>query len=145
MRATRKEPDEQADDQANGAAVPAGQSTKPPESKPVVVQEYLRPYLLGGHKFDFRLYVVVAGVNPMQAYICRTGMVRRCMTKYQQPTTANANEKLIHRTSPRPSLEAVTWRDVRLHPQRLPSSSRARCPVCTRGASRAETGWVALQ
>ena len=42
----------------------------------VCTQEYLEPYLLDGHKFDLRLYVVLAGVNPLKAYLCRVGMVR---------------------------------------------------------------------
>ena len=41
----------------------------------VCTQEYLEPYLLDGHKFDLRLYVVLAGVNPLKAYLCRVGMV----------------------------------------------------------------------
>ena len=86
MRCVRKQADEQADDKANGGPVVAsdrstapGPSSKAGESKPAVIQEYLPPYLLNGHKFDFRLYVVVAGVNPLEAYLCRTGMVRRCV------------------------------------------------------------------
>ena len=86
MRCVRKQADEQADDNANGGPVVAsdrstapGPSSKAGESKPAVIQEYLPPYLLNGHKFDFRLYVVVAGVNPLEAYLCRTGMVRRCV------------------------------------------------------------------
>jgi hypothetical protein len=86
MRSVRKQADEQADEKANGAVVASERSTAPglskraaENNKPAVIQEYLRPYLLNGHKFDFRLYVVVAGVNPLQAYLCRTGMVRRCV------------------------------------------------------------------
>jgi hypothetical protein len=36
------------------------------EGRQIVVQEYLDPFLLSGHKFDLRLYVVLASVNPLE-------------------------------------------------------------------------------
>lgn len=109
MRSVRKQADEQADDKANGAVVASERSTAPGasskvgESKPAVIQEYLRPYLLHGHKFDFRLYVVVAGVNPLQAYLCRTGMVRRCVV-------ADLQQQALDRDSS--ELTARRWDDA---------------------------------
>ena len=38
----------------------------------VCTQEYLEPYLLGGFKFDMRLYVILTSVNPMKAYLVYT-------------------------------------------------------------------------
>lgn len=50
-----------------------------------VRSRYLEPYLLDGHKFDLRLYVLLASVNPLKGYLCRTGMVRKAMEPYQKP------------------------------------------------------------
>ena len=39
-------------------------------NKKVLVQRYLSdPYLINGHKFDLRIYVLVAGVDPLRIYI----------------------------------------------------------------------------
>lgn len=39
------------------------------EGRHIIVQEYLESFLLGGHKFDLRLYVVLASVNPLEVTI----------------------------------------------------------------------------
>ena len=49
------------------------------EGKEIIVQRYLsKPLLLDGIKFDLRVYVVVTGFNPVQAYICDEGLARFC-------------------------------------------------------------------
>ena len=38
--------------------------------KHYVIQEYVdRPFLVDGLKFDFRVYVLLCGTNPMRLYI----------------------------------------------------------------------------
>ena len=65
-----------------------------------VVQEYIpSPLLLGGLKFDFRLYVVVASLSPLVAYLSREGMARFATAAYQQPTDANLTDVFMHLTN----------------------------------------------
>ena len=44
-----------------------------------VVQRYIdNPYLIDKKKFDLRIYVVIKGINPLQAYLCDEGLARFC-------------------------------------------------------------------
>jgi hypothetical protein len=41
-------------------------------SEPVVLQKYINnPLLIDGYKFDMRIYVLVTGINPLEAFIYR--------------------------------------------------------------------------
>lgn len=54
-----------------------------PKKKPVIVQQYLsKPKLIGGAKFDLRLYVLVSSFNPLRIYIYPDGLVRFASVKY---------------------------------------------------------------
>lgn len=51
--------------------------------EPCVVQRYLsKPYLIGGLKFDFRLYVLLAGCDPLRIYLYNDGLVRFATKSY---------------------------------------------------------------
>lgn len=48
-------------------------------SQEYTVQRYIdNPLLINNKKFDFRLYVVIKGVDRVEAYICEEGIARFC-------------------------------------------------------------------
>jgi len=66
----------------------------------LVVQEYLtQPYLLDGLKFDFRVYVLITGVNPLRAFVFRDGLVRLATEPYQAPCPQNLDKARMHLTN----------------------------------------------
>lgn len=55
-------------------------------SSEYVVQKYIsNPLLIEKKKFDLRLYLLVKGVDTMEAYIALEGMVRFCTEEYKDP------------------------------------------------------------
>ena len=55
--------------------------------------------MLDGFKFDLRVYVVVFGLNPVQAFLCDEGLARFCTAKYQEPKKANFKKAFMHLTN----------------------------------------------
>jgi len=70
-----------------------------------VVQRYLDdPYLIGGYKFDLRLYVFVPRFWPLQCYLYRKGLVRFGSQKYDLCSLENKfchlTNSSVNKTSP---------------------------------------------
>lgn len=60
----------------------------PPE--PYVCQKYLMdPLLLGGRKFDMRIYALCTSYNPLTVYLYRTGFARFAHDRYDNSDTDN--------------------------------------------------------
>jgi tubulin polyglutamylase TTLL6/13 len=65
-----------------------------------VVQRYLsRPYLIDGLKFDLRIYVLVAGVDPLRVFIFREGLGRFATETYVAPNKENMEDVCMHLTN----------------------------------------------
>eukprot|EP00039_Didymoeca_costata_P017344 m.320948 g.320948 ORF g.320948 m.320948 type:complete len:403 (-) comp16524_c0_seq7:66-1274(-) len=64
-----------------------------------VISKYLdAPLLIGGKKFDLRLYVLVTSYRPLKAYISKQGFCRFCTVKYNV-SQSNMDNMFIHLTN----------------------------------------------
>lgn len=65
-----------------------------------VVQRYIsKPYLIDGLKFDLRIYVLVASVDPLSVYIYHEGLARFCTEQYIMPNKDNMEDVCMHLTN----------------------------------------------
>ena len=78
-----------------------------PGSEAFVVSRYLSdPLLVGGRKFDLRIYVLVTSYRPLRALRSRLGFARFCSVKYtaeQAELDNQARRGLLRPSSPVPS------------------------------------------
>jgi tubulin polyglutamylase TTLL1 len=57
------------------------------DTNPFIVSRYIdRPLLIGGKKFDLRLYCLVTSFRPLVAYLHQQGFARFCASKYSMAT-----------------------------------------------------------
>lgn len=65
-----------------------------------VAQRYLhRPFLIDGLKFDLRIYVLVAGCDPMRVYLHKEGLARFATQPYSSPLATNLGDPCMHLTN----------------------------------------------
>ena len=66
----------------------------------LLVQHYVEnAMLLDRCKFDYRIYVLVKGFDPVEAYICNEGLTRVSTEKYKKPTDTNKRNMFVHLTN----------------------------------------------
>lgn len=54
---------------------------------------------MDGLKFDLRVYVVVIGINPINAFIYEEGLARFCTEPYEKPNKENFKRIYMHLTN----------------------------------------------
>lgn len=70
-----------------------------PKRRPLLVQRYLhKPYLIGGKKFDLRIYVYITCYDPLRVYLFKDGLVRFASCKYSSSIKSLSN-KFVHLTN----------------------------------------------
>ena len=65
----------------------------------MIVQKYIsKPYLINGHKFDLRLYVLITSLEPLIVYLYGDGLVRFATQPYTN-SPDKLQDKFIHLTN----------------------------------------------
>lgn len=79
-----------------------------------VISRYItNPLLIGGKKFDLRLYVLVTSFRPLKAYLFKLGFCRFCTVKYDTSVTELDN-MYVHLTNVSVQKHGVSIQDVGL-------------------------------
>lgn len=66
----------------------------------VVVSKYIgNPLLVDGCKFDFRIHVLVASLEPFTVYVHHEGLMRMASVFYENPSKANRDNLYMHLTN----------------------------------------------
>lgn len=83
-----------------------------PSVESYVVQQYIsNPYLVGGKKFDMRLYVLVTSFSPLVVYMYRSGFARFSHTRYSN-AAGDVGNNFVHLTNVAIQKTADNYDDV---------------------------------
>ena len=112
----------------------------PSPTRPTRCRRYIdNPLLIGGKKFDLRLYVLVLSHRPLKVYMCRHGFARFCSVRFTTEV-AELDNMFVHLTNvaiqktgarfPRlllapPSIQRARSRTPRTRAPRKPQAPRA--------------------
>lgn len=70
------------------------------ETSDVVVSKYIgNPLLVDGCKFDFRIHVLVASLDPFTVYVHDEGLMRMASFHYEKPNKSNCDNLYMHLTN----------------------------------------------
>jgi tubulin polyglutamylase TTLL1 len=84
---------------SSAAATSAGKDGSAPITDMYILSRYVdRPLLIGGRKFDLRLYCLVTSFVPLRAYIHRCGFARFCSVPYSS-AKGDLTDSAIHLTN----------------------------------------------
>ena len=64
-----------------------------------VVQLYMKPFLIEGRKFDFRLYILISSLAPLTVYLYNEGLARFCTSVYRPPSPRTLDDRFCHLTN----------------------------------------------
>jgi tubulin polyglutamylase TTLL6/13 len=65
-----------------------------------VAQEYItKPFLIENLKFDLRIYVLIAGCDPLRIFVHEEGLTRFATEDYSKPSPNNIEEMCMHLTN----------------------------------------------
>ncbi|XP_005091245.1 probable tubulin polyglutamylase TTLL9 [Aplysia californica] len=93
-------------DWKKGEYQPLGDPNAPKDiPETYVVQRYIEnPYLIGGRKFDIRIYVLVVSYNPLKVWLYRGGFARFSNTRFSmdsiEDTYIHLTNVAVQKTSP---------------------------------------------
>ncbi len=84
----------------------------PAAQRSYVVCRYLdNPLLVGGKKFDLRVYVLVTSYKPLKAYVHRLGFCRFCTAKYTA-ISDSPDDLFVHLTNVSFQKQSAEYNDV---------------------------------
>lgn len=84
---------------SNAASKAPFSQSSSPFSEPYIISRYIAdPLLVGGKKFDMRLYVLVTSFRPLKVYLYKSGFCRFCVEQYSSDV-AEIDNIFVHLTN----------------------------------------------